>query len=906
MAAPRRRYLHLRDRYARAVAERCEAEGVEARPLTRQPLRPFRYVAAIDPSPNKAYLQRVLRWYLAGRFRVEDARTVRGTLAEFRKAARRLPVASRDINRYASPGDVAEALESFRGEMPAREIAIGEVPSAILRESPVLASGEAWTLLGIGSYTAAAWWAKPTSWCTRGLPTYDNYAMRSPLRVMLTPAGRVQFHAATDQIMDRFDRPTTPDAAGWPKEARDAAAAVVARDLAEAVEGRRAPPVLPVTGEKSLLHLLAGMPAPRRRERWNPSEHFGDNVASWLVRDDGTLHLVALSEGELHVRRMGTRGRLDIEPGRRRYRTPEDWRKAPASDRGALRLLARGNESGVAGLPLRGAIEIFAIVRDDADLASEVLEGGGMSDTGSIERRIALLACAARHPAALGGKVDDLAEALTSLGMADAVATSLTAIFGRGKPIVEAVIGRASPAARRIVGAIRPAWLAVHPMTWTDTHHPGEPASRASDAELERHFYGEGLAARMLPYRFLRRDEAADADPEDLVAVLDGIREAVGIGYRHMQRGYLATALAPDRRDEALFGRLVAGRHRGLLAAAPLDRLPSRLLRELSSYAETPIVLEVAALTPAAALTLADLRGPIWDDNEPVAATGSGSSAERAMAGFANSFLRHRRAEWAHVFARAYGLAFGRHDAASDPADERACAGPDAVSGAGWLVRADHLAGVAAARLHANGRSASHYYDIAARDALLANPTLAATSDCAAGPVGRALRSGGHAAPPPDGDEDLRAELLARDWHFVRRMTRSDVNSNQWQFLVARYMADAWRRGDLARRNAIANAYRTLHLGLDSIAPQMSGAEFRAWVEEREDAPMVDGRPMRPEDIGERDRRAARRSAVVANRFGALAGARWLLRALLVAAREGLRIASRALAELLAERARER
>lgn len=207
-----KRVEFLRDKHADAVQDLFTDPGLPgySRLAARGAPAVFDYLLATDPTPKAIYLQSVIRWFLKGTVRIEDARRVRKALTRFHANKAKLDVADRDINTYHSPGDI-EAL--FDRVEAAGGTAVREIPPDVLAEGPVLASGDDWVLVRLDTYRASRWWADSTSWCTRHQGMYDNYSSRGPLYVLSWKGTKIQCSMAAGQFMDRYDRLITPDLA---------------------------------------------------------------------------------------------------------------------------------------------------------------------------------------------------------------------------------------------------------------------------------------------------------------------------------------------------------------------------------------------------------------------------------------------------------------------------------------------------------------------------------------------------------------------------------------------------------------------------------------------------------------------------------------------------------------------
>lgn len=196
------RVLHLADRHAARLLAlaKAEVDAFDGRTsMISNPMRPFQIALATDPTPKSIYLTAIIKWLEHRVMRFEDARIVRETLERFHAGKRRLPVDQRDIGRYETPGDVAEAIDILS------DSSVADIPTDILAACPILAQGDGWSIFEVSEARSASWWADSTSWCTRHPETATRYLKQGPLLVLNTPAGKMQMHVHLGQFMDRYD-----------------------------------------------------------------------------------------------------------------------------------------------------------------------------------------------------------------------------------------------------------------------------------------------------------------------------------------------------------------------------------------------------------------------------------------------------------------------------------------------------------------------------------------------------------------------------------------------------------------------------------------------------------------------------------------------------------------------------
>lgn len=220
------RARHLREQHADAL--RALAIRMDRRKRLHAGTAAFDLLLAADPTSNGMYLQSIVRWALAGRMRLEDARQVRTTLRDFHARKHSLPVAKRDVNVYAAPGDIAAMLDEELSRAVGIDIGIE------MDGQEIIAKGEGWVLVRLTSVDTARAWAKDTRWCTASSSTAAEYLASGPLHVVATTTDKYQFHLPTKQFLDGHD--VVPVQLMLPNEALDAVHAELLRPPPESLD----------------------------------------------------------------------------------------------------------------------------------------------------------------------------------------------------------------------------------------------------------------------------------------------------------------------------------------------------------------------------------------------------------------------------------------------------------------------------------------------------------------------------------------------------------------------------------------------------------------------------------------------------------------------------------------------
>ena len=160
-----------------------------------------------DPTPNKKYLDWILRQYSRKDFRQEDIIRVENALIGFERYKAHL--AQKDINHYHHLADLEDAVEAVNGTKSKREeikIVKHDGADKIFDEDGV-------KVYKIKTEEAAKFYGAGTKWCTAADKNcrFNYYNKRGPLYVVFCkdlegkPA-KYQFHFEDNQFMNEKDR----------------------------------------------------------------------------------------------------------------------------------------------------------------------------------------------------------------------------------------------------------------------------------------------------------------------------------------------------------------------------------------------------------------------------------------------------------------------------------------------------------------------------------------------------------------------------------------------------------------------------------------------------------------------------------------------------------------------------
>jgi hypothetical protein len=161
-----------------------------------------------DPTPNKKYVQWMLRTYLSSGIRyLEDLSRTNAALILFDKNKVRLPVEQRDINKIKSLSDLESLVEPFEDVKSGKEEK-RELSANIKSQTKVIYNGSQGKILVPLTQEASMFWGQGTKWCTAANKNnmFDRYNKDGHLYIILMNNGeKYQFHLSSAQLMDVKD-----------------------------------------------------------------------------------------------------------------------------------------------------------------------------------------------------------------------------------------------------------------------------------------------------------------------------------------------------------------------------------------------------------------------------------------------------------------------------------------------------------------------------------------------------------------------------------------------------------------------------------------------------------------------------------------------------------------------------
>jgi Fe2+ or Zn2+ uptake regulation protein len=161
-----------------------------------------------DPTPNKKYVQWLIRTYLNSGIRyLEDLGRTNAALILFDKNKIRLPVEQRDINKIKSLSDLESLVEPFEDVKSGKEEK-RELSANIKSQTKIIYNGSQGKILVPLTQEASMFWGQGTKWCTAAAKSnmFNYYNKDGNLYIILMNNGeKYQFHLQSGQLMDVRD-----------------------------------------------------------------------------------------------------------------------------------------------------------------------------------------------------------------------------------------------------------------------------------------------------------------------------------------------------------------------------------------------------------------------------------------------------------------------------------------------------------------------------------------------------------------------------------------------------------------------------------------------------------------------------------------------------------------------------
>lgn len=160
----------------------------------------FSRLVGTDPTPNKIYLDWIIRVVINSERGFQDLNAIHSDLVDFDRVKRFMPTAERDINKHKKYHDLRIALIPYFKIESKRSIEKNEI-AKWKKQIETVYDGPEGKVLIPWSYEASKFLGRGTKWCTAMESTreyYDHYTNHGghPLWVFVDPDGtKWQYHA---------------------------------------------------------------------------------------------------------------------------------------------------------------------------------------------------------------------------------------------------------------------------------------------------------------------------------------------------------------------------------------------------------------------------------------------------------------------------------------------------------------------------------------------------------------------------------------------------------------------------------------------------------------------------------------------------------------------------------------
>ncbi len=176
----------------------------------------LRQLETIDPTPNKQYMQWLVRNYINHKFRMEDGGRMMVALLNYQDLKPRLPVEQRDINKFDlhSLEELVDNILNPDIGKPDKLDATGTYP--VVPNSEVLYNGPLGQLAIPETEEASCELGRGTKWCTAAKKDnmFNAYNDRDSLYIWRDRNGKkyqFYFNLSLPQFMNDKDQALTPD-----------------------------------------------------------------------------------------------------------------------------------------------------------------------------------------------------------------------------------------------------------------------------------------------------------------------------------------------------------------------------------------------------------------------------------------------------------------------------------------------------------------------------------------------------------------------------------------------------------------------------------------------------------------------------------------------------------------------
>lgn len=165
---------------------------------------PLAIVQYVSHNTNPKFIQKIMGWYVAGEFKLEDVHRIKSDLETFDRVKARLE--KKDINQYKTLRDLYAAIEPHeQTDIKSKRQEKQEVKEEGVRK---VIDKPNFKVLELLTKEAACFYGKGTKWCTAADSNnmFDHYHKQGSIYVIIAGDRKFQLHFESGQFMDEKDQ----------------------------------------------------------------------------------------------------------------------------------------------------------------------------------------------------------------------------------------------------------------------------------------------------------------------------------------------------------------------------------------------------------------------------------------------------------------------------------------------------------------------------------------------------------------------------------------------------------------------------------------------------------------------------------------------------------------------------
>lgn len=166
---------------------------------------PLAIVQYVSQNTDPKAIQKLMAWYVAGQFKLEDVHRIKNDLTLFNRVKQQLAV--KDLNQYKTLVDLYNALAPFENQDVKTK---GEQEREIKQSgAKTIINSPDFKVIEILNKEAACYYGKGTKWCTAADENnmFDHYHKQGSIYIITMPKinRKWQLHYESGQYMDEQD-----------------------------------------------------------------------------------------------------------------------------------------------------------------------------------------------------------------------------------------------------------------------------------------------------------------------------------------------------------------------------------------------------------------------------------------------------------------------------------------------------------------------------------------------------------------------------------------------------------------------------------------------------------------------------------------------------------------------------